>query len=1511
MAIDLNKYKLAAPPAGPSSLDKYKLPNANPAVAALEEKMNPKGNLLTTFLSNTWNQYKSVGQSISNDIDYLRGIPQGEHEKGPLEQAADIFASEKRTTFGGAGRALTRGLLGYGGKAVSATFAPVTAAAQTLIPGTGPLAQAGQGATIGAAAGGPVGALVGGGVGLGLAALDKLTEPLKESHPEAYANIHDAVNVGLALLGGKGAKELEGKAAAGAKPGEYVPRDPLHAPVTEAPGIIARNLAETGRVATKPLVKSGQFVAKVANGLARYGTSQATGLSPETISRVLSNPEHFAPEEMANYTREKVAGEALANVSRRLEDLSETGREYGPVRESKSPVVIEPGTFEKVLERNGIKIDEKTGKLQFDRESIPTSSGDRAAIQQWYDTYGKGENHTSNSFLNARKALDQMAQWDATKTDSANILAMELRKTLNEAGRDQVEGLKALDERFTAETNELKKVKKDYFNSDGTLKDNAVNKLGNAAGKGKDVLLARLEEVSPGVTEKLRTMKAIEDIHAAGGQKVGTYARGGAIGAAVVTGNLPVLLAAILTYPSMAVKILRGYGKALGVKNAAVERIVGEYESFKANPKAGMSIQDVSASPELKPLVAEAKKYKTADEFVAAFEKGPVVEGSESSLMGPMNKPGWGRKFPEAVKALIPEAQALVEKGMEPGTASDQVLTEFWEKATAPKDYTVTDVTPEGYGPQESSQAKNAPAETQPKMKSESEDMQITLPQEEPAVKAPGVSQGVTDYLQKNFGTTFEKATRKQIAESMRFDPRQGVATIEEGPGMLKKMGSATKGLVSDAFGPRPEMLGTVKEGALTDSFILIKDKAVAQKFLEDYATKEATKIARSAERKGTIAEGKTVEDVIAIEKARILRAAKDAKAPNWKVLMPEKPGNKAYVQGYTKGPMGGQNSAHITDGVRQVEVNADKLAFMRKHLPDAEIHISGAGAPVEFVVGGEVKGLIMPLRGSSSPFEISKGIPKAPKGLAAKAAELTKKNGGVTINLNGDIPEGGFAYSPFKDAEFKVPKKKFSEADVDAYIEKEYNRLSQTDGAHLGMWEDGGQIYIDISKVEPNEQAAIADAVKNDQLAVFDLSTFETKYTKDYEKTDSGYSYKGKDKGAAEGGSAEGAQGEGSLEGAKEKVTFSKFQSELDSARNAEKPSATQKKLLDQVKAARETETKKGVSGRTLSDRNIYDALYPKKEAAEGGAGRKMSLEEKKAPTESELLPPDVELAEDLTPEMRELETKAIAKYKKQGAKLLDEYAKLKTTDNGKIVNPDEAKKLFAAEGYAGHNAAAVQKVSGAVAMAQYKRLAMESPQQDIILNSGGSGTGKSSAAKQLMGDSYKEAAGIYDGNLSRISKAKELIQIAHDNGKSVFINNFYRSPLKAWSEGVIKRMLENPDEGGRVVPLDIFVKNHAGSFNTLVTILDEIAAGKLKDVYVRFVNNDRGFGQAKFENVDFFLNNAEKFSDPEALRTQLIAETKRLYENGVKPSNEWRKANPGKEYPQITKAQYEALIQ
>lgn len=110
---------------------------------------------------------------------------------------------------------------------------------------------------------------------------------------------------------------------------------------------------------------------------------------------------------------------------------------------------------------------------------------------------------------------------------------------------------------------------------------------------------------------------------------------------------------------------------------------------------------------------------------------------------------------------------------------------------------------------------------------------------------------------------------------------------------------------------------------------------------------------------------------------------------------------------------------------------------------------------------------------------------------VAQKAYELTKENGGVTIDTKGGVPSEGFAYAPEKGTEMIIPKEEFSPKHVDSFIEKHADLLTK-EGNHIGMWESDGNIYLDISRVGAPTAETIEEAQKANQLAIFDLKNFK-----------------------------------------------------------------------------------------------------------------------------------------------------------------------------------------------------------------------------------------------------------------------------------------------------------------------------------------------------------------------------------------------------------------------------------
>jgi hypothetical protein len=336
-----------------------------------------------------------------------------------------------------------------------------------------------------------------------------------------------------------------------------------------------------------PIIKAGEYVSgkigDFAKTVAKFGTSQATGLSPKTITTILDNPEKFFGKDYSSdFTREALADKVKTAIDSRISDLSETGKEYQAIRKSDETVSVPmaksgiPAPVQAMLDKFGITLGEdKEGNpaIETTAESVPMSKSDISALQDFLDKFGDKDELSANAFLNARKALSNMSSYDAAKTDAADAMARQLRTEYDKLGKTQLTGLQALDEAYAPETKLLQQIKKDYLNPDGSFKDTAISKLANLTNAGRESVLARLEQIVPGISKEITVLKAVEDIAAAGGQKVGTYSRaalsGGGAVAAVATGNIPLLAGAIteaiLSNPTVATQILAGWGKMMGV----------------------------------------------------------------------------------------------------------------------------------------------------------------------------------------------------------------------------------------------------------------------------------------------------------------------------------------------------------------------------------------------------------------------------------------------------------------------------------------------------------------------------------------------------------------------------------------------------------------------------------------------------------------------------------------------------------------------------------------------------------------------------------------------------------------------------------------------------------------------------------------------------------------------------------------------------------------------------------
>lgn len=178
---------------------------------------------------------------------------------------------------------------------------------------------------------------------------------------------------------------------------------------------------------------------------------------------------------------------------------------------------------------------------------------------------------------------------------------------------------------------------------------------------------------------------------------------------------------------------------------------------------------------------------------------------------------------------------------------------------------------------------------------------------------------------------------------------------------------------------------------------------------------------------------------------------------------------------------------------------------------------------------------------------------------LAQDIVDTSKKQGGMTIDTKGGIPSKGYAYAPEKGTEESFAIAEFNDSHVTNFMEKNKVSLAK-EGNHLGLWEDEGKMYLDISRVGEASEKTIAEAQGASQLAIYDLEkgvTVHTGQIKDgvYTKLDEAINIHNKHQGEISGASSKGGDGvKGEIPGA-QGGTGEKVDPDLDRGATGKKP--------------------------------------------------------------------------------------------------------------------------------------------------------------------------------------------------------------------------------------------------------------------------------------------------------------------------------------------------------------------
>jgi hypothetical protein len=424
----------------------------------------------------------------------------------------------------------------------------------------------------------------------------KAYQGFEEKNPYASAFVSGGANIlGLTGTGAVGAAaQTAGKSAA------------------KSAAKATAKAAMRGIEYASPSVASGiKTGATIASDIAKSAGSQLFAMSPQTIKAIVDG--NVSKQALESLDRVSLENRVSQGLNTAIDDLSGLGQEYAdlynqvvdiPVGSSYRGVTIsEPIT--KALNDFGMSVDQ-SGKIIRGTNSTPLTQQTINRIYDFAQTYGKTGKLSSKEFLNIRKALDNIIDWNSTDADVADSFVKAVRGNYDEIGKKQIKGLAEKDASFSEVAQDLKNLKRQLLGPGGQMKDNASSVIANLTNKGNEKKLARLEKYVPGVTEEIMVLKAVEDIANASGIKVGTYTRGIVTAATTLANPLAGVLAFIATHPSVVVPILRAYGQGKRAVQAVVDSIIGKITTGKQLNKTEFKV--------FSDAILDAKLYQTPPE---------------------------------------------------------------------------------------------------------------------------------------------------------------------------------------------------------------------------------------------------------------------------------------------------------------------------------------------------------------------------------------------------------------------------------------------------------------------------------------------------------------------------------------------------------------------------------------------------------------------------------------------------------------------------------------------------------------------------------------------------------------------------------------------------------------------------------------------------------------------------------------------------------------------------------